>query len=52
MLEVDYYDKAMGAVLTQEQNPLAYLSKAFTSKHKGFSTYDKEVPTVVLADSK
>ena len=42
----------IGAVLMQEGHPIAYLSKASSSKHQALSTYEKELIAVVLAIEK
>jgi hypothetical protein len=39
----------VGAVLMQDQHPIAYISKALGSKLQGLSTYEKEYVIVLLA---
>lgn len=41
-IEVDACGQGLGAVLTQEGRPLAYISKAISPKNLGLSTYEKE----------
>ena len=45
----DASDHAIGAVLSQEQGPIAYLSKTFTGSQINWSTYDKELFAIVYA---
>ena len=42
----------MGAVLLQEGHPIAFISKAFSSKSMGLSVYEKELMTLVFAITK
>lgn len=52
IIETDACMEGMGAVLMQEGGPIAYLSKAFNSKNKGLSTYEKELMALVQAVTK
>lgn len=52
VLETDACDKGMGAVLMQKGRPLAFLSKPFSSKQLGLSTYEKEFLAILMAISK
>lgn len=46
-LETDACDTGMGAVLMQNQQPVAYFSKAMEVKYQSLSTYDKELMALV-----
>ncbi|XP_020092846.1 uncharacterized protein LOC109713256 [Ananas comosus] len=48
-LEVDACDTGIGAVLSQDEKPIAYLSKAIGGKHLGLSTYEKEFLAILMA---
>ncbi|GKA54707.1 retrovirus-related pol polyprotein from transposon 17.6 [Tanacetum coccineum] len=39
----------LGAILQQDDHPIAYLNKTLTPRHKSLSTYEKELMAVVLA---
>lgn len=41
-VETDASDSGIGAVLTQNGHPIAYLSKALGPRTRGLSTYEKE----------
>src|SRR5215212_1590244 len=43
----DVSDHAIGAVLSQEHGPIAFLSKTFTDVERRWSTYDKELFAIV-----
>lgn len=42
----------IGAVLMQEGQPIAYLSKELSSKHLGLFTYEKELLAVLMITQK
>ncbi|XP_047331390.1 uncharacterized protein LOC124934951 [Impatiens glandulifera] len=48
--DASYY--GIGAVLMQKGRPIAYLSKAISKTHLGFSTYEKELLVVLMAVTK
>lgn len=52
VVEIDVSHTRIGAVLMQEGHPIAYLSKALSSKHLGLSTYEKELLAVLMATQK
>lgn len=49
VVECDASNRGIRDILSQEQHPIAYLSKALSDKHCTFSVYDKEMLGVVLA---
>jgi hypothetical protein len=49
VVETDACDSGIGAVLMQEQHPIAYLSKPLGAAHLGLSLYDKEFLALLLA---
>lgn len=51
-METDASDLGMGAVLMQEGHPISFLSKSFSDRNKGLSTYKKECMAVLLAIDK
>lgn len=52
VVETDVSDRGIGAVLMQDQHPLAFISKALAPKHYGLSMYEKELISVVYAAGK
>jgi hypothetical protein len=51
-VETDASAKGIGAVLMQDDHPLAYLSKALGTKAQALSTYEKECLAVIMAVTK
>jgi hypothetical protein len=51
-IEIDASSKGIGAVLLQDNHPLAYVSKALGLKSQGLSTYEKEYLAILMAVDK
>jgi len=51
-LETDACDYGLGAVLMQENHPVAYLSKPLCPKNQALSTYEKECMAILMAVEK
>lgn len=52
VMETDASDQGLGAVLMQEEHPVAYLSKSLCPKNQGLSTYEKECLAILMAVEK
>jgi hypothetical protein len=48
-IETDASASGVGAVLTQNGHPLAFISKALGPKNQGLSTYEKEYLAILVA---
>lgn len=51
-IETDACNDGIGAVLMQQGQPIAYLSKALGEKHKSLSIYEKEFLALIMAVEK
>jgi hypothetical protein len=51
-IETNASAKGIGAVLMQDNHPIAYLSKSLGPKAQALSTYDKECLAVIMAVNK
>lgn len=51
-IETDTCAEGIGAVLMQQGQPIAYLSKAQGEKHKTLSIYEKEFLALIMAVEK
>jgi hypothetical protein len=49
IVEIDTCDLGIGAVLMQDQHPLAFLSKPLSATHQQLSIYDKEFLALLMA---
>ena len=52
IVETDASDVGLGAVLMQDNQPIAYLSKALAQHHKHLSIYEKEFLALIMAVDK
>lgn len=52
ILETDASYSGLGAVLMQENHPIAYISKALGPRSLGLSVYEKELLAIILATQK
>jgi hypothetical protein len=48
-IETDACGYGVGAVLTQNRHPLAYISKALSPRNQGLSVYEKEYLAILMA---
>lgn len=51
-VECDASNGGLGAVLSQDLHPIAYLSKSLSPKHQLLPTYDREMMAVLFAVQK
>ncbi|XP_040381111.1 uncharacterized protein LOC121054722 [Oryza brachyantha] len=49
VVETNASDHGVGAVLSQDKHPLAYINKALGPKTEGLSTYEKECMAILMA---
>jgi len=51
-IEIDALSFGIGAMLSQNIHPIAYISKALGTKAQAMSTYEKECMALILAVTK
>jgi hypothetical protein len=51
-VKTDASDYGIGAMLMQDQHPIAYLSKALGPRNQALSVYEKECLAILLAIDK
>ena len=52
VIETDASNGGIGAVLQQDSHPIAYLSRALSTRNLDLSVYEKELMALVLAVTK
>jgi hypothetical protein len=52
VLETDACNTGVGAVLMQQQHPVAYMSKALSSRNQTLSAYEKEFLAILMVVDK
>ncbi|KAL3520056.1 hypothetical protein ACH5RR_018205 [Cinchona calisaya] len=52
LLEIDASQKAVGVVLMQQGQPIAYMSQVLGGKNQFLSIYEKELLSLITADNK
>ena len=52
IIETDACSRGIGAVLMQQEHPIAFLSKSLGPRHRGLSTYEKECLAILMAVDK
>ncbi|CAL1395500.1 unnamed protein product [Linum trigynum] len=50
IIELDASDKWIGVVLSQRGHPVTYVSHLIGPTKEGWSTYQKEMPAIVMAN--
>ena len=48
-IESDVYDNGIGAILLQDEHPIAFISKSLSGKNLAASTYKKEMMAILHA---